>query len=90
VLHKRANHLDNSKCSNIAKAAAARRAKSNLNANTVMTQFKTQLTGFMKGLAESKSRYVHCVKPNTKKRKLVMECTMPLVGLEDSVVVDSK
>jgi myosin-5 len=74
-----ANHLDNTKCSNFTKEPAAaakaapRRAKSSLTADTVMTQFKTQLAGLMKGLALTKSRYVRCVKPNTKKRKLVME-----------------
>mmetsp|Transcript_102334 Transcript_102334/g.153344 ORF Transcript_102334/g.153344 Transcript_102334/m.153344 type:complete len:1158 (+) Transcript_102334:210-3683(+) len=75
-----ANHLDNNKCSNFVRENAApvkktapRRAKSNLTADTVMTQFKTQLTNLMKGLNETKSRYVRCVKPNTKKRKLVME-----------------
>jgi myosin-5 len=73
-------HLDNGKSSNLgAKANAApakgppRRAKSNLTADTVMTQFKNQLTGLMKGLAETSSRYVRCVKPNTRKAKLVME-----------------
>ena len=75
-------HLDNNKSSNLgskADAAASssrgppKRAKSNLVADTVMTQFKTQLTNLMKGLSETQSRYVRCVKPNSQKRKLVME-----------------
>ena len=72
-------HLDNNKCSNLEGKAnagtktAPKRAKSNLVADTVMTQFKTQLTKLMTGLESTQSRYVRCVKPNTQKRKLVME-----------------
>jgi len=75
-------HLDNNRCTNTgAKEEESsgggrgppKRAKSNLTADTVMTQFKTQLTNLMKGLNETQSRYVRCVKPNTQKRKLVME-----------------
>lgn len=74
-----AKHLDNSSSSNLGKKkeeasrGPPRRAKSNLTADTVMTQFKNQLTNLMKGLNETQSRYVRCVKPNTQKRKLVME-----------------
>jgi myosin heavy subunit len=73
-------HLENNKCSNYAKPegaeasrAAPKRAKSNLSADTVMTQFKNQLASLMKGLAETSSRYIRCVKPNTLKAKLVMQ-----------------
>lgn len=87
-----ANHLDNSKCSNQAtkketSRAAPRRAKSNLVADTVMTQFKTQLTGLMKGLQETQSRYVRCVKPNTLKKKLVMQHVTTMEQLRCAGVV---
>mmetsp|Transcript_14833 Transcript_14833/g.42783 ORF Transcript_14833/g.42783 Transcript_14833/m.42783 type:complete len:1159 (-) Transcript_14833:96-3572(-) len=74
-------HLENNKSSNLGgkteEAATTRgppkRAKSNLTADTVMTQFKNQLSNLMKGLSETQSRYVRCVKPNTLKRKLMMQ-----------------
>jgi len=76
-------HLDNDKCTNQENNAPApaartgrappRRAKSNLVADTVMTKFKTQLTSLMRGLSSTKSRYIRCVKPNTLKKKLVMQ-----------------
>merc|ERR1712151_589278 len=64
-----------------------RRSRSNLVADTVMTQFKTQLTSLMKGLAETQSRYIRCVKPNTKKRKLLMEHVTTLEQLRCAGVV---
>jgi len=75
-------HLDNNKCSNQTKKgesvstsdrAPPRRAKSSLTADTVMTQFKNQLTTLMKGLKQTESRYIRCVKPNTMKKKLVVQ-----------------
>ena len=76
-------HLQNDKCSNSAAAAAAaaasapgkapKRAKSSLAADTVMTKFQKQLTSLMNGLATTSSRYIRCVKPNTRKAKLVMQ-----------------
>jgi len=76
-------HLDNNKSSNQTKKgessvstsgrAPPRRAKSNLTADTVMTQFKNQLTTLMKGLKQTESRYIRCVKPNTLKKKLVVQ-----------------
>ena len=76
-----AKHLDNNSSSNIGKKqldeaasrSAPKRAKSNLTADTVMTQFKNQLSSLMIGLNETQSRYVRCVKPNTQKRKCLME-----------------
>jgi myosin-5 len=73
-----AKHLGNNKCSNQTKKSDApkappKRAKSNLQADTVMTQFKTQLTSLMTGLETTQSRYIRCVKPNTLKKKLVMQ-----------------
>jgi myosin-5 len=88
-----AKHLDNNSSSNQTKdtssssSAPPKRAKSNLTADTVMTQFKSQLTTLMKGLAETQSRYVRCVKPNTQKRKLVMEHITTLEQLRCAGVV---
>jgi myosin heavy subunit len=89
-----AKHLENNNCSNQTKAeepAASkgppRRAKSNLTADTVMTQFKNQLTSLMKGLNETQSRYIRCVKPNTLKKKLVMQHITTLEQLRCAGVV---
>ena len=38
-----------------------------------MTKFQKQLTSLMNGLATTSSRYIRCVKPNTRKAKLVMQ-----------------
>jgi myosin-5 len=90
-----AKHLQNSSSSNQAKKAAAsktaratpRRSRSNLVADTVMTQFKSQLTSLMKGLSETQSRYIRCVKPNTKKKKLLLEHVTTLEQLRCAGVV---
>jgi len=87
-----AKHLDNNKCSNFEKksadtAKAPKRAKSNLSSDTVMTQFKNQLGGLMKGLEKTQSRYVRCVKPNTEKRKLVMFHTTTMEQLRCAGVI---
>lgn len=89
-----AKHLQNNSSSNQAKKAPTqparstpRRSRSNLVADTVMTQFKSQLTSLMKGLNETQSRYIRCVKPNTKKRKLLMEHVTTLEQLRCAGVV---
>jgi len=90
-----AKHLQNSSSSNQAKksdASAAsrstpRRSRSSLVADTVMTQFKSQLTSLMKGLNKTQSRYIRCVKPNTKKKKLLMEHVTTLEQLRCAGVV---
>lgn len=90
-----AKHLQNSSSSNQTKKAAApkptkgppRRSRSALVSDTVMTQFKSQLTSLMKGLNETQSRYIRCVKPNTKKRKLLMEHVTTLEQLRCAGVV---
>jgi len=86
-----AKHLENNSSSNQTKSSetskAPKRAKSNLTADTVMTQFKTQLTSLMKGLNQTQSRYVRCVKPNTQKRKLVMQHITTLEQLRCAGVV---
>lgn len=87
-------HLDNNKSSNQEKEArkaepsrAPRRAKSNLVADTVMTQFRNSLSTLMKGLNETQSRYIRCVKPNTMKKKLVMQHVTTLDQLRCAGVV---
>jgi len=89
-----AKHLQNNSSSNQAKKEVAaparstpRRSRSNLVADTVMTQFKSQLTSLMKGLSDTQSRYIRCVKPNTKKRKLLMEHVTTLEQLRCAGVV---
>jgi myosin-5 len=89
-----AKHLQNNRSSNQAKKVEAtparstpRRSRSNLVADTVMTQFKSQLTSLMKGLAKTQSRYIRCVKPNTKKKKLLMEHVTTLEQLRCAGVV---
>jgi len=90
-----AKHLQNSNSSNQVKKveaaktsrAAPRRSRSSLSSDTVMTQFKNQLTSLMKGLSETQSRYIRCVKPNTKKKKLMMEHVATLEQLRCAGVV---
>jgi len=90
-----AKHLHNSSSSNQRKkvveeksrSGAPRRARSNLSADTVMTQFKNQLTSLMKGLNQTQSRYIRCVKPNTMKKKLVMQHITTLEQLRCAGVV---
>jgi len=88
-------HLQNNNSSNQTKKtdastaprSAPRRSRSSLVADTVMTQFKTQLTSLMKGLSDTQSRYIRCVKPNTKKKKLLMEHVTTLEQLRCAGVV---
>jgi len=84
-------HLSNNSSTNQVKKAAAdsgpKRARSNVSADTVMTQFKNQLSSLMKGLESTKSRYIRCVKPNTVKRKLVMQHITTLEQLRCAGVV---
>jgi len=86
-----AKHLSNNSSTNQAQAKAAdkgpKRARSNLSADTVMTQFKNQLSSLMTGLEQTKSRYIRCVKPNTQKRKLVMQHITTLEQLRCAGVV---
>jgi len=46
---------------------------SNIVAETVWTKFKTQLSRLMETLSNTKTRYIRCIKPNTKKAPLIME-----------------
>mmetsp|Transcript_12318 Transcript_12318/g.29308 ORF Transcript_12318/g.29308 Transcript_12318/m.29308 type:complete len:1160 (+) Transcript_12318:158-3637(+) len=86
-----AKHLSNNSSTNQVKAAESskgpKRARSNLSADTVMTQFKNQLSSLMTGLETTRSRYIRCVKPNTVKRKLVMQHITTLEQLRCAGVV---
>jgi myosin-5 len=88
-----AKHLDNESCSNQATASAAetkappKRAKSSMSADTVLTKFKSQLGTLMTGLATTSSRYIRCVKPNTKKAKLVMMHVTTMEQLRSAGVI---
>ena len=87
-----AKHLDNEACSNQTAAAAVdkappKRAKSSMSADTVLTKFKTQLGTLMTGLATTSSRYIRCVKPNTRKAKLVMQHVTTMEQLRSAGVI---
>jgi myosin-5 len=56
-----------------AQLAAPRRQQSNLVGTTVWTKFKHQLTSLMMSLAETRTRYIRCIKPNTMKKPLIMQ-----------------
>nr|WVH45741.1 MyoB [Craspedostauros australis] len=73
-------HLNNDKSTNLTKAPtpgaakkAPRRAKSNLVAATVWTKYKSQLMSLMNMLAQTNSRYIRCIKPNTYKKPSIMQ-----------------
>ncbi|KAL7577845.1 hypothetical protein ACA910_010592 [Epithemia clementina (nom. ined.)] len=46
---------------------------STLVGQTVWTKFKGQLSSLMQNLGRTRTRYIRCIKPNTKKQPLVME-----------------
>jgi myosin-5 len=50
-----------------------RRQKSNLVAPTVWGKYKTQLASLMSNLRKTNSRYIRCIKPNMKKKPVLME-----------------
>jgi len=49
------------------------RRQSNITAPTVWTKYKSQLSTLMENLRKTQSRYIRCIKPNTKKQPLLME-----------------
>lgn len=51
----------------------AGRRVSNIVAPTVWTKYKDQLSTLMCNLRQTKSRYIRCIKPNSKKAPLLME-----------------
>jgi len=51
----------------------SKKRSSNIVAETVWTKFKTQLSRLMETLNGTKTRYIRCIKPNSKKAPLLME-----------------
>jgi myosin V len=51
----------------------AGRRVSNIVAPTVWTKYKDQLSTLMNNLRKTKSRYIRCIKPNSKKMPMLME-----------------
>jgi myosin V len=47
--------------------------QSNITAATVWTKYKSQLSELMKNLRKTQSRYIRCIKPNSKKEPYLME-----------------
>lgn len=53
--------------------SSPRRQQSNIVGTTVWTKFKHQLTSLMTSLAETRTRYIRCIKPNTVKKPYIMQ-----------------
>mmetsp|Transcript_11240 Transcript_11240/g.27030 ORF Transcript_11240/g.27030 Transcript_11240/m.27030 type:complete len:881 (-) Transcript_11240:226-2868(-) len=49
------------------------RKNSNIAAETVWTKFRSQLGRLMDSLSSTQTRYIRCIKPNTKKSSFIME-----------------
>lgn len=54
-------------------AAKGMRSRTNMNKNTVISKFRTQLNSLMKTLSDTQTRYIRCIKPNRMKQPHVME-----------------
>ena len=50
-----------------------KRQKSNIVAPTVWGKYKTQLVSLMANLRKTNSRYIRCIKPNMKKKPILLE-----------------
>eukprot|EP00531_Pseudo-nitzschia_arenysensis_P017086 CAMPEP_0116125836 /NCGR_PEP_ID=MMETSP0329-20121206/6017_1 /TAXON_ID=697910 /ORGANISM="Pseudo-nitzschia arenysensis, Strain B593" /LENGTH=1183 /DNA_ID=CAMNT_0003619891 /DNA_START=45 /DNA_END=3596 /DNA_ORIENTATION=+ len=91
-----ANHLANEKCSNLAekevvtsssRRGAPKRNKSNLVAPTAWTKYKGQLVKLMAMLAQTNSRYIRCIKPNSQKVPSIMQHVSTIEQLRCAGVV---
>jgi myosin V len=60
---------------------------SNITAPTVWTKYKSQLSALMTTLRKTQSRYVRCIKPNSKKEPHVMEHDITVEQLRCAGVV---
>ncbi len=60
---------------------------SNIIAETVWTKFRNQLTRLMETLGETQTRYIRCIKPNSKKKPLLMEHSSTVEQLRCAGVV---
>ena len=55
------------------RGGAPKRQKSNIVGSTVWKKYKTQLASLMTNLRKTSSRYIRCIKPNMKKKPVLME-----------------
>jgi myosin-5 len=55
------------------KRGAPQKTESNITAKTVWTKYKTQLAKLMSQLHKTRSRYIRCIKPNSKKSPTLMQ-----------------
>ena len=62
-------------------------APSNINAPTVWSKYKTQLSSLMGSLRRTKSRYIRCIKPNSEKMPSVMEHELTVEQLRCAGVI---
>jgi myosin V len=67
--------------------ATPKRNRSNIMAPTVWTKYKSQLSSLMTNLHETNSRYIRCIKPNTKKKASMMEHTTTVEQLRYAGIV---
>ena len=65
----------------------AGRALSNIVAPTVWTKYKSQLSQLMGNLRNTQSRYIRCIKPNSKKQSALMDHKLVVDQLRCSGVV---
>lgn len=65
----------------------ADRQLSNIVAPTVWTKYRSQLSLLMANLRKTKSRYIRCIKPNSKKQSLIMEHRLVVDQLRSAGVV---
>jgi myosin-5 len=66
---------------------APQKSESNITAKTVWTKYKSQLAKLMAQLRKTRSRYIRCIKPNTKKAPTLMQHHTVLEQLRCSGVV---
>merc|ERR1712176_912813 len=69
------------------KSRAPRRNKPNLVAPTAWTKYKGQLSKLMVMLAQTNSRYIRCIKPNTQKVPSIMQHVSTIEQLRCAGVV---
>ena len=62
-------------------------AQSNINAPTVWSKYKTQLSALMGSLRRTKSRYIRCIKPNGEKLPAVMDHKLTVEQLRCAGVI---
>lgn len=76
-----------SKRSNTPVRGLVERGESNIVAPTVWTKYKNQLHSLMNGLRKTRSRYIRCIKPNSKKAPTLLEHGLVIDQLRSAGVV---